>query len=200
MLKLNDKQQRTPTGGHQYHEYGTTFRGESYSEVVKKLREFRLNNNLNVGDPEQEVLRHYADHWPWMVRSSDKEPAAEQGSDYQDWRSWIQNTWKRPPAKFISTKEASERWNACLTCPHNVKKDWGTTKESEELKKRAFVLSRGITIPSGVGYCNFHKCDLGVFTFIDKVNNYSGTTNQPPANCWVKHEDFNLVRVQRNSS
>ncbi len=189
MLKLNEKQQRTPIGGHQFHEYGTTFKGESFTEVVKKLKNFRLNNNLNVGNPEQEILNHYATHWPWMVRRSDEAPEQEKGSDYMDWRDWLQRTWKKPPSKFVSTKEASERWNCCLTCPHNLKKDWGVSAESTELNKRAFVLSRGLDVPSGIGYCNFHKCDLGVFSLIDKVNNYSSTTNQPPANCWVKQEN-----------
>lgn len=189
MLKLNEKQQRTPIGGHQFHEYGNTFRGESFDEVVKKLKDFRLTNNLRLGDPEQEVLLHYATHWPWMVRRIPDVEQEEESSDYKDWRAWVQRTWKKPPVKMITTKEASDRWNSCLTCPHNKAKDWEESEEAKELSKRAFVLSRGLTIPSGIGYCNFHKCDLGVFTFIDNVNNYSATINQPPANCWVANEN-----------
>jgi len=185
MLKINEKQQRTIPGGHQFHEYGNTFRGDTFEEVVEKLKLFRLNNNLNMGDPEQDVLMHYVTHWPWMVRRAEGEEQAEEASDYREWRAWVQRTWKKPPVKMITMKEASDRWNSCLTCPHNVPKDWEEGEESKELSRRVFVLSRGLTIPSGIGYCNFHKCDLGVFTFIEKANNYSGTSNQPPANCWV---------------
>ena len=120
MLKLNEKQQRTPIGGHQFHEYGNTFRGESFDEVVKKLKDFRLTNNLRLGDPEQEVLLHYATHWPWMVRRIPDVEQEEESSDYKDWRAWVQRTWKKPPVKMITTKEASDRWNSCLTCPHRL--------------------------------------------------------------------------------
>ena len=186
MYKLNEKQQRPPFGGHQYNEYGVTFRGESFPEVVKKLSDFRLNNNIKVGDPEQDVLNHYATHWPWTVSRVLNPPEQKaEPNNYSDWRKWVVETWARPPAKMITAKEATDRWSACLTCPYNVRKDWEPTKESEELDKRVFVLRRGIDVPSILGYCTFHKCDIGVIAYIDKVENYAKNSGNSPSNCWV---------------
>lgn len=193
MLKLNTAQQRLPLGGHHYHEYGVTFRGDTFQEVVEKLKSFRLNNNISYGDPEQEVLKFYASHWPYMVRT-DREGTEkeEEPQDYQDWRKWTQTTWRNPPLKRITTREATDRWNACLGCKFNKPLDWEMSDESRELSRRIFILRRGLDAPSGVGYCSLHKCDLGVFGYIGDAEKYStkNENEEQPKECWVgQNED-----------
>src|SRR5690349_17404270 len=106
MLQLNTKQKRMPFGGHQYPEYGMVFRGETFKEVKDKLAKFRLDNNIPAGNPEQEILVHYLKNWPWMVIINDKPPASMGDEDYAKWRDWIHKTWKNPPRKHLTTKEA----------------------------------------------------------------------------------------------
>jgi hypothetical protein len=74
MLKLNKEQKREPLGGHQFHEHGYTFKGDSFSIVETKVRKFRVRNGLPMGNPEQDILNYYAMHWPYMVKEDRETP------------------------------------------------------------------------------------------------------------------------------
>jgi hypothetical protein len=167
MLKLNPTSKKSPPGGHQYREYGITFKGEKFSEVVTKVRDFRLHNNHPVGDPEQEVLCYYADHWPWLVKEDRDAAEPESPPDqYFLWREWLHRTWRNPPNKIITVKEAKDRWDKCEKCPFNQQFKHDETAESSELSRRAFLLRRGIEVPEFLGFCSCHAADLGAFSLI----------------------------------
>ncbi len=187
MLKINKDQMRLPIGGHHFPSHGNTFKGDTLVELVEKITEFRINNGINIGNPEQEVLTFYYKNWPYMVKEVDntKNPD-EESLRYIYWRSWIQKTWKNPPNKFASLKEASDRWTICETCPFNVKKDWDKTDESEELTRRSFLLSRGYVSPKSIGFCSLHNADIAAFSFIDAAKEFSAKKDGGShAACWV---------------
>ncbi len=187
MLKLNETSKREPFGGHHHIEYGITFRADSFTALVEKVSSFRLQNNIPVGNPEQEILSRYAQFWPWLVRQErDAEPLTDR-LDYREWRYWLQKTWRTPPAKLITTREARDRWVKCQTCPANLKKTWDESDESSEVTRRAYLLRRGMDVPDYLGFCACHKTDLGVFTFIEAAKDYSArkTTEASPDGCWV---------------
>ena len=128
MLKLNPDQLRQPHGGHHFLiPNGPAVKGESAKEVIKKITEYRINNGIPVGNPEEELLYFYALHWPYMVEPAEIGKPTEKSSWFQDWARWVRKTWKNPPKKLITTKEASYRWDVCLTCPHNRGFDWKET-------------------------------------------------------------------------
>ncbi len=189
MLKINQHMKREPFGGHHYTQYAMTFRGETFKEVVEKLSEFRVTNNIAIGNPEQDVLLFYAVHWPFMVKEDTDSPVAiTEPNDYVGWRDWIYEAWRRPPKKSVVTKEASQRWDICLKCPMHRSINWIKNGEAKELAKRAFMLRRGIDIPKDLGYCLLHKADLGAFVFIDGAKEFSAklkTADELPT-CWVK--------------
>lgn len=187
MLKFNTKQHRPPMGGHQFPSHGMIFRGDTIEDVIKKIKDFRLNNNIAAGDPEQEVLRHYAQHWPWTVRRSIEVEAGVESDEYVAWRTWLHETWRKPVSKCVVPKEASERWLKCTNCPMNQKISGQNHHEENELRKRAFVLRKGVDVPSWLGYCSHHRWDTPVASFIEDAKQHSnaksGTT--APAGCWV---------------
>ncbi len=186
MLKFNKDQKRIPFGGHHYPEYGMTFRGESVPELVTKVTDFRVNNHIPVGDPEQDILLFYLKHWPWLIKESGDQPAEGPSSEYIEWRAWIGRAWNHPPTKIITVKEAKERWAKCEGCPFNTKLDWKESRETSEITRRAFMLRRGIEVPEHLGYCALHHTDLSVFSFLDKPTDYS--TKREDENhdaCWV---------------
>jgi hypothetical protein len=189
MLKLKEDSKRVPFGGHHYPEYGMTFKGESFKEVAEKLTDFRLRNNIPKGDPEQEVLNFYADHWPWLVREDRDSPAPDDKHDqYFRWRDWIFRAWKKPPTKLITPKEAKDRWAACEFCPFNEQFKWDESDESAELNRRTFLLRRGIETPEYLGFCACHGSDLASFSFFEAAHEYSRKEleKKQPAACWVK--------------
>lgn len=186
MLEYNKDQKRLPIGGHHFNAYGATFTGETFHEVVSKLAEFKRNNNIAAGNPEQEVLMFYFKNWPYMVKMSEKPQPFEPKGDYDYWRDWIFATWKKPPSKFITSAEAKERWDVCRNCGFLKKLNWPETKESTELARRAFILSRGMTSPDFLGYCSLHKAHLPALVFVDNPAPFSAKKEgDEPSECWV---------------
>lgn len=186
-MQLRKFQQRRPLGGHHFPESGITVRGATFEEVVSKLKKLRLNNGHPAGDPEQEVLRYYAEHFPFMVMSGGSEPKPLTPSNYSKWRDWIRYMWFDPPKKIVTKKEASLRWDKCKECPRNTKMDWSETEESAEFTRRAYLLRQAQDIPAYLGFCSCHKADLGLFTFLEapeKVSNKNKGDSQPE-NCFV---------------
>lgn len=189
MLKINKDQHRSPIGGHQYPENGLLVRGDTFKEVVQKLTEYRLNNHIKVGNPEQDVLLHYAKQWPYMVKHDPDAAPKKENQTYEQYRKWVEATWVNPPVKTLSAKEASDRWAVCDTCPFNKAKDWRETKESAELARRTFLLRRGMDAPQGLGVCSLHfHADLSVLSFIEQPAHFVDITKDAakPEKCWVK--------------
>lgn len=187
MLKINKDQMRLPFGGHHFYEDGLMMKGDTFDEVKEKLTDFRLNNNRPLGNPGQDILLYYAVNFPWVVKEDENE-IPEESQSFLDWRAWIQKTWNRPPKKTIVTKEAEMRWVICMACPHNVPTSNGNRKiEVDQLKRKAFILRRGVKIPSDLGFCSLHRFDLGVATFIETPKDHSEQQKDTPnyPSCWV---------------
>ena len=184
-LRLNAQAKRLPFGGHQYHAYGTAFRGETLKEVVKDLSNFRINNNIPIGDPEQDILTYYVEKWPWMVRDGGRD-AEEVPDTYSEWRESIYRIWKTPPKKMLATKEAATRWAICEKCPFNQPIPPSDSVESKELVRRSNLIKRGSDTPKDLGFCGLHKMDLGILSLIDPAKEVSiAEKGKSHPGCWV---------------
>lgn len=191
MLELNKNQKRLPIGGHHFYCHSVMFKGDTFPEVVKKMAEFRRNNNIAAGDPEQEILAHYQDKWPFMVVQSDREPKLEPPESYTQWRDWVFRTWKNPPKKFLGEKEATDRFVVCQSCPHFVSNPYwkkNPTPESMEVSRREFVLQRGIQADKISGFCALHLAPIGPMVFVADPKPLSQMKEGEiePEACWVK--------------
>lgn len=187
MLKYNKDSKRLPPGGHQFKEYGMVFKGDSLEAVCRDLANFRLNNNIPAGNPEQEILAHYVKNWPWLVKDDRVSKDAEDMGNYSKWREWIYMVWKTPPKKVIAPKLAAERWAVCKDCPYNVPFAWKDSKESEELTRRAYMLRRAIDVPKGLGFCSLHKADIGLLSVLEDAKTYSNNKSEKNyPDCWIK--------------
>lgn len=187
-LRLNPDQLRQPFGGHQFpNSDGRILRGDKFSDVVKELVDFRSTNGIQMGNPEQEILAYYSIHWPFMIEKVDDNPIHSPTSLFLGWSRWVRRTWRNPPKKFVSTREASERWKVCEKCPFNKEFDWPTTIESSAISQRAYLLRKGIDVPDHLGYCACHGCDIGAMSFIATPDQFAETdkTLEKPAACWV---------------
>jgi hypothetical protein len=185
MLKLKANSKRSPYGGHHYPEYGMTFRGDSYSEVVEKVKDHRLRNNIAMGRPEQDVLNFYAAHWPWLVEEDREAVVEDPPTQFSKWREWVFETWKKPPLKLVTPTEAKLRWKICETCPFNEQFKFSEDEESSEITRRSFLLRRGLSAPESMGFCGCFQADLGSFSYFDTPADFAKPTGEKPANCWV---------------
>lgn len=188
MLKLNPHQKREPIGGHQFTEKGVTFTGDTFNEVVEKLSDFRTINGLPLGSPEQDVLWFYALHWPFMVMEDRDSAQVTLPDEFFLWRKWIVETWAHPPHKFVAASDSVTRRDVCEKCPFNKPLLWKETKESSELTRRAFLLRRGTTAASFLGFCSLHNVDLSVFTCVETPENFSAKKKDAEKypGCWLK--------------
>lgn len=188
-LRLNNNQKRLPFGGHHFFENSMNhlLKGETFDDVVRQLTDLRINNNVPMGDPEQEILIFYAKNYPWMVKYDMESTGVEQLSPrYQAWRRFVYNTWNKPPQKVVSNKEAAMRQERCLSCPYNQPLDWDETDESSELTRRAFLLRRGANLSQDIGFCTLHESDLGILTLVENPESYSARNKDTPnyPGCW----------------
>jgi hypothetical protein len=188
MIILNRAQQRLPIGGHHFHEMGMIVRGETFDEVVEKVKDLRINNGSPIGDPEREVIRYYAERFPYMVKTGTGQEPPPPSGIYVRFRHWITTVWRNPPKRLVTKKEASLRWDVCKKCPKNIKKTWVKTEESEELERRAFMLRCGMEYPKELGFCACHRADLPVFVYIESPAGFTAKDKNetPPSECWVK--------------
>ncbi len=187
MLKINKDQMRLPFGGHHYVEDGRTLKGDTFDEVKAQLSDYRLYNNRPIGNPGQDILKYYQVNFPWMVREDDLE-VPEESEQFIDWRAWVQKTWKTPPKKLLTSKEASFRWDVCKTCPFNKPIESGYRQsEFDQITRKTFMLRRGAKIPKELGYCSLHRFDLSVATFIETPRDHSEKSLNDPnyPSCWV---------------
>lgn len=185
--QIRKGQQRLPLGGHHYNAHGIKFTGENHIEVYEKIIDYRLNNMIPVGDPEQEVLAYYYDNFPWMVDPDPDAVAKRKSEHYLNWRSWVHRMWKNPLNRAVTNKEASIRWDVCKSCPHNLKLSVDNSPEGSETLRRAFLLRRGQAVPSHIGFCSLHSMDISVASFLEAPAAVSGkmkdAANHP--GCWV---------------
>ena len=186
MLELNKDAHREPIGGHQFPSHGIMFRSDTFKELVEKLKTFRLVNGLKLGNPEQEILQHYAKNWPFLVKQAGSEEVHE-GNTLDAWRMWVYDTWNDPPKKYIVEKEARERMAICAICEYRMGRPEGSKEEVESIDRRAFLLRKGIAVDEKIKFCACHLWDIPIASLIDDPKKYS---NQPkdegcPPNCWV---------------
>jgi hypothetical protein len=184
---LNKDQQRRPFGGHHFPEMGMVLRSEKFEDLVKRVKEVRIINGNPIGNPEQEILRYYAERFPFMVKSGQSPDQPIVPSDYLKWRDWIRLMWFQAPNKIVSRKEASTRWEKCLACPMNRKIDWAVGEEAKEFEKRSFLIRHGQNTPDNLGFCTCHRWDSRVVVFLDapeKLSNKREGDTQPPE-CFV---------------
>lgn len=183
---LKKNSHKAPYGGHQFNELGTVLRGDSFDELVEKLKNFRLMNARQLGKPDQDILHYYAENWPWLVERTEGE-FVPTDANFESWKSWIHGIWNKAPSRIVATAEAKTRWAVCEKCPFNRPMQFEDSPEVAELKRRAFLLKRGIDVPSNIGFCAVHRADIGVLSFIDNPEDFSKkrTKGGSYEDCWV---------------
>lgn len=116
-----------PDGGYLFVEGdGTKFRGESWKNLISKVRDYRQRNKRPAGDPESEIFSQYCSRMPSHCKNMSTGPVVIQGSHSislnQRVLQFIANLleWKRKAAiPRVADSVAAERAAVCAACPHN---------------------------------------------------------------------------------
>lgn len=184
MLKLKHNSMRQPIGGHHFPSHGTTFKADSFTDLVKKVGEFRTINHLPYGSPDQEILAFYLNNWPYLVEEDRSATDKKRDTISQMWLDWVRNTWSSGHSyKYATRKEAKERWEICRRCPFNVAIGDMSTEEMQAAKSQIFLLKQGTGTPSDLGFCVLHKSDTSMLTLLDQSELVS--LSRKDNNCWI---------------
>lgn len=184
--KLNEHQQLRPHGGHHFTAHGILMKGDTLDEVVRQIKDYRINNAIPVGDPTDEVLQYYAAKWPFMVYPDEDAKEFRPSVMKERWMKWVRVRWLKPSVKQITLKEAEARWKVCQFCPYN-KPLTPVNDEQTAIARKAFMLRRGQTIPSNIGFCALHGADIGAMVFLEAPVEVSDKPKDAAnhTNCWV---------------
>lgn len=186
MYALKKNSMKIPHGGHHFSQCGITFKAETFDQLKDKVHKFRVINSLPIGKPDQDILNFYAENWPWLVERVEDQHGNED-VNMTGWRDWVLKTWSKPPVKTLSKAEAATRWKICEKCPFNRAIDFWETEEVKELKKKVFLLKRGIDTPSNLGFCAIHRADIGVLSILDSPEKFSSKRKKGGSykDCWT---------------
>ncbi len=190
--QLNPFQKRLPFGGHHFIEDGMTIKGETMADVADLLENYRIINGKPLGDPKQDIVDYYSKKFPWMVRLDHGVPIEDDiREEYIAWRYWIASVWGQTQHKFISRKESSMRLEICKNCPHNIGKPWESSRESTEFDRKALLLRRGEKIDEKYCFCDLHKADIGVGSFLESPTGLSRKDKDKPDHpgCWFSQSE-----------
>jgi len=112
-----------PDGGYLFTEGdGTRFRGESWRDLTKKVKEYRQRNKLPAGDPETEIFDQYCVRMPSQCRNFSKGPTViQQPMDHNQrilhWFIRMLELRRKGPLPKVSDGEAARRAAICAKCP-----------------------------------------------------------------------------------
>lgn len=165
--------------------------GVTYEALVKNVMQYRIDNDLPLGDPPQDV-KNYTDNKRIHARTTKpipktKPPKIRSGLDkVRLWHKLAKNT----PFKPVQPATATARSNVCLECPMNVPVASVTSCGPciTKLKRDATILTQNKPNPKGLAICRNLWQDNRVAAWIpeEQLERSKQLVNaETPDFCWV---------------
>jgi hypothetical protein len=170
--------QRLPNGNYYF------FTDLLESGLVKQVIQYRVNNNLPVGDVAAEVNQYLEGNKP--------KPLGETRSLRERVTNWKINR-SLKPLEFVTQEQADERALICADCPFNQVKYADDCKECYSTTTRdLFAMRKGKTTPSDpwLGACQITGQDNVTAVHLDDDNlnykvNFIQELSEKYPKCWL---------------
>jgi DNA-directed RNA polymerase subunit RPC12/RpoP len=187
MLRLKSNSMKLPIGGHHFVERSITFKAESFEDLAEKVRDFRLNNSIPIGDVENDILLYYANNWPWLVEEDPEQVSVKKNDLYDKWRDWAFGAKKRPIRKFVTDKEMALRYETCKECPYRVTIKPKHRDEYDAIMRKIFAYARGSMVCESNQFCRLHSVGIPVLLAADSPKEVLPMKDgQSHPKCWIK--------------
>lgn len=179
-----------PKSGYYYEEAdGTKLRGANWRAVIKKVKEYREENKLPVGNPNEDVVVQACRRDPQICAEAGRvfvqQPAVSLKATVLKWlNSFKTLVQKGDKLEFVQPSEAAERANICERCPFNKPLGVSSCSSCKQalIEFRKFLLGNKKQ-DSRLGGCQILGCDLQTATHLEELR----VDNQHlPAHCWRK--------------
>jgi len=186
MMRYNENAQRRPIGGHHFLDRGQIIRADTFRELVQAIQDYRVSNSWPLGDPEADVLEHYAKVAPWLV-VEDGEPVKARGipEHVKPLFIWLNDVKQSGGTGLCTKAEAKERWAGCVGCKYSSEIDWDYSPETSKMQVDAAIIRRMQKSPVENSYCRLHKWATGVAVFLAKQKVSPANKERSPDGCFV---------------
>lgn len=174
-------------------------RGQTEEILTKQIFEYRLRNNLPIGDIERDIDAYYCNRWPQACHLEAKDtdgqpkPAQRRTSLIERIALWASTAFRTMPKggyELESTPEAIRRAQACLGCPKNVSWRSGCSSCNASTNKLLLELRKLRKTPHDG---NLLACDVigadnqsSVHLPISATPITEEQRSQLPSHCWRK--------------
>lgn len=130
--------------------------GSSYEEVANNLLKLRLANGVNPGNPLEEVYHYVCSSWPHFCQSQ-QQPAAVRSSGpglSARAQAWIAAAAQQSTRSSPSESEIQRRAAICAGCPQNRDVSGGCGSCIANIRRLAFILTKGRNDLNHLGACD----------------------------------------------
>ncbi len=174
-------------------------RGSTEEALTKQIFEYRLRNNLPIGDIERDIDRYYCTRWPQACHpeatdtSGQPRPAARRANLIERIALWASTAFRTMPRggyELETTPEATKRAQTCLGCPKNVSWRSGCSSCNASTSKLLLELRKLRKTPHDG---NLLACDIGGWDNQSALHLPVSATPiteeqraQMPSHCWRK--------------
>jgi hypothetical protein len=185
---------RTPPGGWHY-EVSPHPRLEAINEeeLIKLIFEYRLRNNLPIGDIERDLDNYYCSRWPeacqkeqadWGIPQPEVTHVEPLLNRVTRWVSQLIRTQPRGGYELVSAEEAARRGSICAGCPKNQPWRVGCRGCSNSTASASAALRKML---SSRQHGDLHACEMGGWDNQTAVWMPKESLEEPaglPERCW----------------
>lgn len=189
---------RAPHSTWHYYQPGFVepIQAQGYEDLIKAIENFRLRNEIEMGDPEKDVQNYLRHRYPRLSKpigpdKAKKSPAMARTSRtlIDEVRLWSklakQRAWKNIPQK-----QANKRSAVCINCPSNrpVNEITHCTPCVSALNRTQVILTQGKAPADPIGICTTCMQDNRVAVFMPKeeLERSLKWVEETPKECWLR--------------
>lgn len=188
-MSIRPNQNLYPDGGYIFIEGdGTRFRGESWRDLIAKVKSYRERNKKPPGNPEDEVFSQYCVRMPSHCKDMRHVPVQSAGHSLTLNQRVIQSIanlmeWKRrAPIARVPDSEAAERAAICASCPRQKTLVQSCQQCLTTVKHgRKVILDGAPSQHQGLLACEALGEDLPITVHIEQP---PVAQDKVPAHCW----------------
>jgi len=190
-----------PNGWHFLVAPGVTLEAVNEEELVKRIFEYRLRNNIPIGDIERDIDDYYCARWPKACHKEAKDweniPGTTPGvvsepmlNRVTRWAALMVHGQPKGGYQLVSADEANRRANICVGCPRNQPWRVGCTGCSSS---SATVLAQLRKLQATKQQGNLMGCQISgwdnstaAWMPLSSLPLTEGQIQQLPERCWRK--------------
>lgn len=189
-----------PPRGHHYIQDGTMIKGYSAANIVDKIGQFRIANQIDYGNPQEDYEAYLCSEFPRLCAPSYDEGEAEAMADdtpsqvpaLDEVRRWAKLTaYRRSKWGQLETTETAEaRSQTCSTCPlHKEIRSLSLCNPCiSELDRQSVLLREGRKLNTNPGYCSATFQDNRSAVFLPKagLERSLERVEETVPECWLR--------------